>query len=316
MTGALQFLTCQAAWDRARAGAASTVVAKRFPAGVVHFHFLGKGLEQLLWAFSHLEDLPEESPPADLLVQCLHLKDFPDLEVKLAAVNSSGTTLELTGQLEDQILGYSRPGVAAWFDRAESRIIVIFTDFSTLLPTDRAKPLHSLWLLWHHDRGLPVFHGAMLSQAGRGLLILGPENSGKSFIAHCGLLGKFKLVADDYLVLLPEARAAGLYSSLWLEAEFARSLRGWVDGLEDPLEPKACYQVDPENLERQSRIVAMVTPCLDSPAELLAEGSITLSELLTSRSLPAPDVPRARLGLKGRAEDVLRCLELLLERTP
>ena len=192
-------------------------------------------------------------------------------------------------------VGLRRPAINAWMHRSANNIVAS-CEPTGLLPSDRAKPLHSLLMRWHSDQGISVLHGTMISERDRGVLLMGPENSGKSTVALCCLERGFQLVGDDHIAL-DHDKGAGFYRSLWLEAEHSKRFGHWFkEAFSDPREAKSCIILDPRMTKPWTRIQAIIYPQLGHRSRLLRT-SATASECLPS------EIARFRLEL-GDTDEV------------
>ncbi len=101
--------------------------------------------------------------------------------------------------------------VTAWVESAE-RVTVY----------EKGKPLANLLPLIVEQFGLYMFHGALVSWQGIGVLFVGAGGSGKSTSALSCLRGGFDFIAED-LVILEETPTGfighGVYNTGWIEPD-------------------------------------------------------------------------------------------------
>jgi len=227
----------------------------QLPGGLVQVQTVGFESDFLYRAFSSLQS--DEFDGQNLRIRLFYNKGMP------SSFNPPPIALphlELRGTLEERFVGSHRPGMIAWLDRQE-QIVVGCCDPQLLYPTELGKPLHSLLLVWHRDRGVPIIHASLLTSAGWGALLVGPENSGKSTVALACIERGMKLVGDDYIALAEPFRGMGLYAGTWLEKYHSRVFERFQDSaLHHPDEPKSYLLLEPDLQAPQSSIQAIIQP--------------------------------------------------------
>ena len=144
----------------------------------------------------------------------------------------------------DSPLAWQRPalqGVYVW-ENEPRRILARLRSPEDLTATDLGKPLQ-LFLMHALERsGWFVFHASVVAHQGRGVLLIGPENAGKSSLMAACLESGWDFVADDLVALRlreDKVEAYGLYAGCWLARNelplFPRLQEAQV---ESPLDPK------------------------------------------------------------------------------
>ena len=277
-------------------------------------------------------------------IRCFAGRTDPRMELRVRLFYKSGVgvpvqappvgfaPLGLRGGLDDRYVGSHRPAFTVWMDR-EKGIVVGCCCPELLLPTDWAKPMHSLWLTWFKDRELPLLHASLVSHRGRGALVIGPSNSGKSTVALACLASGMKLVADDYVVCDVDLVGRGFYSGVWFEPQHS----GLTDfdlqeALHHPREAKSCLLLDEEHWQAQAPIDVLVLPDYSGEVEFERITADTAYQALapsTLENFPSAraqvlkrlvrEVPAFRIGTNEPAliaERVARALELRGEDGP
>lgn len=304
MRGAHCYGLLEAGWEVV--SSRCTVQQRRLelPAGAVCFQCAGFEGRLVTGTFDHLA---RDVPSAGGLRVCLWFRAGMD-----SALDDSPPIgvpqLELHGDLDDRFVGHHRPGLTAWLDRRQDRLVGC-CDPQCLLPTDRVKPLHGLWLVWHHDRKVPVVHAALVSRDGRGLLVVGPENSGKSTVAAVCLANGMDLVADDQVALIGPRRGAGLYGGIWLESDHAARFGNTLGkGLHHPYEPKTCFLLEPSRLAPEASIEAVLVLRPGRARGPMRMGPATALEALAAAS--SGTVAAASRSALGRLVETAPCYGL------
>ena len=82
------------------------------------------------------------------------------------------------------------------------------------------------------DQRLLVLHAAGVSQAGRGLLLIGPGGAGKTTLAAALNTSGWELLSDDVIPVTPEGYLLGLGLSLCLKAGSWPVLAPWLPDLD------------------------------------------------------------------------------------
>lgn len=223
------------------------------------------------------------------------------------APQPDGTKFELQATCS-RFVGIQRPGCCVWMDR-EERTMYGCLDPSSLLPTDRYKPLHGLWMAWHDDCATTVLHAALVCRGESGALLLGPPNSGKSTVVAACLQSGMKLVSDDYTALTGACTGAGFYAGLWLEpARAARLEDCFGPAVHHRQEPKSCLPLSTEHMRAKTEIRAILIPRKGVSGLRPCSTESAISALRESR-LVGPD-PGAEMEALARSAS---CFEIGLE---
>jgi hypothetical protein len=99
--------------------------------------------------------------------------------------------------------------------RRAGRLIASVDSVTSLSHQDRCRPFNAPLVAWLFDRGYQVVHAAVVERDGQGVLIAGPENSGKSTVALACVAAGYGFVGDDQVALAVERvapRAHAVYS--------------------------------------------------------------------------------------------------------
>ena len=159
------------------------------------------------------------------------------------------------------VLAYQRPGIEAYYHRASRHLVGRVDRVDQLLPCDLGKPFLLPVLTWLTDRDVRVYHAAVVAWEGRGVLLVGVENSGKSTVLLSCLLAGWEFVADD-LVVIQDGQVAPVYACTWMAPDHARhqfpSL--WPRLRQHPLDPKGLLWIDdiPAARRARARVVAAI----------------------------------------------------------
>jgi hypothetical protein len=145
-------------------------------------------------------------------------------------------------------------------------------------------------------RGALPLHGAAVTAAGRGLVLLGPKHAGKSTLAGALVAGGARLVADDMAVVddgdVPRLRPGAPLLRLWNEAADhlrAAGLGGLrIHGTKQTLADLPAERVEP----RATPLDAIYL--LDAP--LAADGPPVLRTPLSPRDAVVAMLTHAKLG--------------------
>jgi hypothetical protein len=133
------------------------------------------------------------------------------------------------GSPGERFVGYLRPRSASWLDRANGRLVGWVEDSDTLPLQDQGKPLYAILSLWHRDRHTQMIHAGLVSEGGRGVLLAGKGDSGKTTAALACLEGGFDYLGDDYIALenSDEGDSVGhsLYNTAWVMADHVTHFR-------------------------------------------------------------------------------------------
>jgi hypothetical protein len=235
-----------------------------------------------------------------------------------------------------------RPQMMTLFDRTAEHLVGSVSSGESLSFFECGKPLQFPLLVWHHDRGAPVIHAALVSRDERGVLFAGKGGSGKTTGALSCLLAGFDYLGDDYISLesLPDGSFAGhsLYGSTWIMAGHSERFPFLTPYLIKPPRPDRekslvhLSPVFPKRLARAARIRVIVLPVVGDglasrvrPASkkeallALAPSSIILlpssgSHALGRLSQLVDRVPGYWLEVGENLEDIPQRVEEILRR--
>lgn len=188
----------------------------------VKFRIVGRELEgSLLLPFSHLR---HTGPIPSIPQLTIDLWDETQTKIRCQAHIISGDSewKQITVQSSDQrFVAQQLPNTLTCLDRTESRIVGSIAWHPWVFIYERAKPLARLLLEWHNDQGIQVIHGGLVSQNGRGALLVGKSGSGKSTSSLACLSGGLDFLGEDFigLEITKEKSVVGhsLYNSVFLE---------------------------------------------------------------------------------------------------
>jgi hypothetical protein len=123
---------------------------------------------------------------------------------------------EISGAPGDRFVGCAQPRLSAWLDRKEARLVGSTPDARSFGLEERGKPFHFLLLLWCGDTGAEVLHAGLVARQGRGVLVGGKQDAGKSTVTLSCTLGGFSYLGDDYIPLEEGYFGNSLYAAAWL----------------------------------------------------------------------------------------------------
>ncbi|WP_157220252.1 hypothetical protein [Flavisphingomonas formosensis] len=262
----------------------------RFGDAIVRFEIVGAALAKALTgAFAHLTTTADARPDLRILLwdssETGVARPLPDLRLLLReqAPFGDGVVVRQGG-----VVGFQSPRIFAILDIEAGLLAGCVTDANALSFFEIGKPLQPLLFQWHAARNTIPLHAALVSAAGRGLVLGGKGGSGKSTSALACARSGLDFLGDDYIGLRVQgAHVDGhsFYGSAWLEAEHSRSV-GWITG--HPLpgaesgERKLGFSLTnalPGALVAQTRIVAVALPRVGD-APVAAARRITPGEAL------------------------------------
>ncbi|HWA55277.1 MAG TPA: hypothetical protein VG816_13995, partial [Solirubrobacterales bacterium] len=280
-------------FERATATAGAGAMDLEMAGLPLRLRFAGEGLrEKLLAPFEHLA---APAPAAD-----------PELTISLFDTASSG--IEPPAPLWDPIEAApgTNPAVRLRSERAcvlaaaGSRALTAaapaagtavfhLPDAAAIPANERAAPIREALQLLMAARGRLMTHAGAVGRDGRGVLLVGRGGSGKSTLTLSCALAGMEIVADDYVLLEPESRAAhAMQSTAKLTEDSAERLgipAEVVDpaGFEPTLEGPAKALVDiralaPGALKRQLEVRAILAPTLRPSEPAYIAGSDGLGE--------------------------------------
>lgn len=179
---------------------------------------------------------------------------------------------------------YQRPALQCISD-GQGQLLACLRAPQELTPTDLGKPLVQLLLQELEARGRQVFHASLLAWQGRGVLLVGPENAGKSSLLLDCLREGWSFVADDLVVMRGDSKmGSGLYAGLWLKPEDVPQEGPWKEAwLGSPQDPKGVL--------RLSRCLPAAQILREVPIEAVAcpvhrpNGSLETTPLQPTRAL-------------------------------
>jgi hypothetical protein len=204
-------------------------------------------------------------------------------------------------------------------------------DASAIPASERAAPMREALQLLMAARGRLMTHAGAVGRDGRGVLLVGRGGSGKSTLALSCALAGMEIVADDYVLLEPDALLAHAMQSTAKLTEDSVNRLGIpasaidVAGFEPTLEGPAKALVDMRSLvsaglSRQIEIRAVVAPAV-SPSQPTYSGGGLGEAAPAVRSIPAAHGLRAvapstiiQSGFGG--EGSLAALADLVRRVP
>lgn len=226
--------------------------------------------QALLEAWSHLWPAAPPDSRVDLTVeldcceQPVHsLPACKGLSGRWKAMGAASLT-------QDPVLVYARPGLACYYERRSAQLAGAVSPLLQLLPSERGKPLLLPLLTWLADRNLRVYHASAVAWKGRGVLLVGGENSGKTSVQLACLRAGWDFVADD-LVVVRQGQIEPIYSSLWLASEHAA--RHFPELL-----PQLCvHPLDPKGFLAVRDIPASARSCVTIEAAIWPQFSDSLA---------------------------------------
>lgn len=154
---------------------------------------------------------------------------------------------------------------------AEGVAVFHLPDAAAIPAIERAAPIREALRLLMAARGRLMTHAGAVGSGGRGVLLVGRGGSGKSTLALSCALAGMEIVADDYVLLEPEARMAHATQSTAKLTEDSAHRLGVPAAALDPasFEPtlegpaKALVRIPdlvPDKLVRGLRVEAVVAP--------------------------------------------------------
>lgn len=258
--------------------------------GVMHIRTREKAL---LEAWSTLWPAAAPDSPVDLTVEldCCEqpVHSMPACE----GLSGRWRAMGAASLTQDPVLVYARPGLACYYERRSAQLAGAVSPLSRLLPSERGKPLLLPLLTWLADRNLRVYHASAVAWMGRGVLLVGGENSGKTTVQLACLRAGWDFVADD-LVVVRQGQIEPIYNSLWLARKHAaRHFPELLPQLSvHPLDPKGFLRVRDIPAPTRGRVTieaAIWTQFDDSmaPARLLpaSQGDLLKALIPSSFSL-------------------------------
>lgn len=192
----------------------------------VRLHSPTEQLADLFYrAFSHLPVVPQRSNGADIDIEIITGASRPLLGAAAeAGFHSDVGRHRFQASPDGRFVCHEvlESGSLWCLDRQTSRVIGWIESAERITLYERAKPLANLLPLMVEPFGLYMFHSALVSWRGHGVLFVGAGGSGKSTSALSCLQGGFDFVAED-LVVLEETSAGfighGVYNSAWIEPD-------------------------------------------------------------------------------------------------
>ena len=227
------------------------------------------------------------------LAEQIH-QTFAHLAIDRSVVQAAGLTVEMWDEGEtgvsrprpcapkdvsigarsnsDEIVAYDVHHTLVYFDRRNEHMIGCVSGAGELSLYERGRPLHQPLTLWHNDRDVPVIHAGLVSLHGKGVLLAGGAEAGKSTSAITCLGGGFGYLSDDLtgLQASSDGRFLGhsLYNSTYFEVDhLARlpHLKQYAIKGTYPSEDKCLIllsQIWPSRLQRATGIHIIVLPCV------------------------------------------------------
>lgn len=164
---------------------------------------------------------------------------------------------------------------------AEGAAVFHLPDAAAIPASERAAPIREALQLLMAARGRLMTHAGAVGRDGNGVLLVGRGGSGKSTLALSCALAGMEIVADDYVLLDPEALVAHAMQSTAKLTEDSATRLGIPPGnldaarFEPTLEGPAKALVDirrlaPGTMKRDLGITAVVAPTLPLPTARLA----------------------------------------------
>lgn len=216
---------------------------------------------------------------------------------------------------DQQFLGCLRPNLYSWIDRQTGHMVACTPNGSRFTLYERAKPFLYPLILWHGDRNAQVIHAALVEKAGRGVLIVGREGSGKTTVALACVEAGFNYLGDDYVALAEEDgvfRGHSIYNSAWIDeahAEQFPALRAHMIPGREPKRPVLLTGVWPDRLGRDATIEVVLIPTISEGAESFARpasGREALFAVAPTSMTKRPGTSQADLNRLGRLVESAR----------
>lgn len=211
------------------------------------------------------------------------------------------------------VFASQRPALSLLYHPESGQAVGRLRGDHPLTATDLGKPCESLLLAWHARQNQPLFHATVVAFQGQGVLLVGPENTGKSTTAAACLAAGWDLVADD-LVVIQGRQAMGIYSSCWFHPHQRAEFPDLLADLQcSPWDPKGWVPLAGRRL-RQAPIRAVVWPRLDSTGAGLekANRALILRLLLSTSGQRGPN-SRAKLDAAHGLLQAVPCWHLPLQ---
>lgn len=217
---------------------------------------------------------PGERPP-DLTMDVASIENPTTGYVDAPQLSRRWRDMGAVSNPEGPILACQRPGVASFYHRANRHLVARIDPSTALLPTDMGKPLLLPLLRWLADRKVRVFHATVMARQGKGVLLVGAENAGKSTALLSCLQAGWEFVADDLVVFREEGWVEGLYPSTWLTREHAEKHFPQLAGRlhSSPLDPKSLLWIADIPAPRLGRVpvaAALLVNRVEEPVSCLA----------------------------------------------
>jgi hypothetical protein len=135
-------------------------------------------------------------------------------------------------------------GNEAWvgaYDRARRYLVAAVRSAARLPRMDHAPPFERLLLIWYGDQGCGLLHaGMVVSPTGKGILLPGAGQSGKSTTVFACANRGFEALGDDCIAVERESDGRftgyGVFSSLFVERTTVRLFGG--AGTPEPGDPR------------------------------------------------------------------------------
>jgi len=273
--------------------------------------------ERLAPALCHLILAPDERRCARLRIDLWDQGAVgvdPDLDVQPDPLGVSSSFF----MSEDQrhVTSVLQHSIAS-FDRQEQHIVGVTFDAMRISLYEWGRPLHIPLALWYNDRDLPLVHAALVSLGGRGILLAGPSEAGKTTSSLSCLEEGFRYLADDLVALQigPDgAWGHSIYGSAFVDDDaLARttSIRGRaISGTYDYEDKKLVFisRLLPLRLMDKTRINAVALTSLGDRQQTYAEPAAKADSLMTlaRSSLHTGVLSPARRGFESLGELVRR----------
>lgn len=248
-----------------------------------------------------------------------------------------------------RLVAQETPHVMTWLDRDTGHVVGWTPDAALFNLSERARVTYFPVLLWLYDRGLRAAHAGLVARDGRGLLLAGESEQGKSTASLSCLTvadSDLQFVSDDHVWIERDADGFvghSLYASVNIRPGHSAIFGDLADHALEPtsaVEDKKLLFLEPlfaGRLATRARIAAIALPRLVrgpsgvEPADrvdvlmTLAGGSVTdwsfsrmpgAAERFEMLARLAESVPchwlRCRRG-PGALTEVPRCIDALLK---
>jgi hypothetical protein len=193
-----------------------------------------------------------------------------NLQSKYFWTNWEGEYGLTLGSPSDRYIACQRPSILTCLDRQTEHLVGWIGDHKKLSLYEGGKPLHLPLLLWHHDQDVPVIHAGLVAKNGRGVLLVGKGDTGKSTCALACLLSGFDYIGDDYIGLSRfhdgTYTGYGLYNSTWLSSDNLPRFPAFAPHAISPASPAEgkhlvpLVDILPEHLAASAPIQLIVLP--------------------------------------------------------